>query len=359
MKAFVTGGTGYVGRHVVKKLLDRGYQVYALTRSEDGAVDLAALGAVPVFGDITDMASMREAMRGSDIVFHIAGWYEIGASEWMQAEAINVGGTRKVLRLAHELGIARVIYTSTVAVFGDTHGELVDESFFQGGPFLTEYDRTKWLAHYKVAVPMIEKGVPIIIVMPGVTYGPGDPHLTGQLMTDFFYGRMLFIPGTDTILTYAHIDDIAEGHLLAAEKGQIGESYILAGPAIPLGEMVDFWSQITGKPVPLLRLHSRFLKPFAPLVGALGAILPLPDGYSEEAINILGASYAAQSGKARAELGWRPRSLHAGMTETFRAIAQQPPAAPDVTETQKKAAGLALAAALVLFILWLASRRRE
>jgi dihydroflavonol-4-reductase len=359
MKVFVTGGTGYVGRYVVKKLLNRGYDVYALTRSEEGAADLAALGAKVVYGDITDMASMREAMRGSDVVFHIAGWYEVGSPEWMNAEAINVGGTRKVLRLAHELGIPKIIYTSTVAVFGDTHGELVDESFVQGGPFLTEYDRTKWLAHYKVVVPMIEKGAPVIIVMPGIAYGPGDPHLSGQLMTDFYHGRMPFIPGTDTVLTYAHVEDIAEGHLLAAEKGQIGESYILAGPAVPLGEMVDFWSQITGKPVPFLRLPSGLLKPFAPLVGALAAILPLPAMYSQEAINILGASYAAQAGKARAELGWRPRSLHAGMTETFQAITQQPSAAPVVTEQQRKVAGLALTAAIALLVLWLVSRRRK
>jgi nucleoside-diphosphate-sugar epimerase len=333
--------------------------VYALTRSEEGAADLTAQGATAVFGDITDMDSMRDSMAGSDVVLHIAGWYEIGAADWMNAEALNVGGTRKVLRLAHELGIPKIIYTSTVAVFGDTHGELVDESFVQGGPFLTEYDRTKWLAHYKVAVPMIEKGAPIIIVMPGVVYGPGDPHLIGRLMTDFYYGRMPFVPGTDTVLTYAHVDDIAEGHLLAVEKGRIGESYILAGPAVPLGEMVDFWSQITGKPAPILRLPAALLKPFAPLAGALRAILPRPAMYSREAFNILGASYAAQAGKARAELGWRPRSLHAGMTETFEAIAQQPLAVPAVSAQKKKLAGLALATAAALFAWWLVSRRRK
>ena len=358
MKAFVTGGTGFIGQRVIKKLLERGYQVYALARSSQSAANLAALGCTVVEGDITDVASLREGMAGSDVVFHIAAWYKIGAADWVQAEAINVGGTRKVLRLAYELGVPKIIYTSTVAVFGDTKGQLVDETYYQGGPFLTEYDRTKWLAHYKVALPLIEQGAPIIIVMPGAVYGPGDTSQVAEMMRMFYRG-LPALPGPETMLTYAHVEDIAEGHILAMEKGKIGESYILTGPAVPFGEMVDFWGHITPKRAPLLRIPAQFLKPLAPLVGAAGSVLPLPATFSQEAINILGATYIARSDKARAQLGWQTRPLHTGMLETFAWIEETETARPSLPKREKQAAGLVLVAALVLLLLWLFGRRRK
>ena len=358
MKAFVTGGSGFIGQHVVKKLLERKYEVAALARSPESTAVLQALGCTVVPGDITDVASMREGMVGSDIVFHIAAWYKIGNVDWMKAEAINVGGTRKVLRLAHELGIPKIIYTSTVAVFGDTHGQLVDETYYKGGPFLTEYDRTKWLAHYKVALPLIEKGAPITIVLPGGVYGPGDHSNIAEMMRLFYQGLPM-LPGPEMTITYAHVEDIAEGHLLAAEKGKPGESYILAGPAIPLGEMIDFWGHLTGKPAPLLRLPANFLKPFAPLVGTLSKILPLPTAFSEDSVKILGATYIAPPDKARAELGWQTRPLQTGMLETFEWIKETEIVQDTQSSREKQLAGLAIFAAFALLIFWLLGRRKK
>lgn len=358
MKAFVTGGSGFIGQHVVKKLIERGYDVHALARSEQSTAVLQSLGCTVVPGDITDVASMRPGMAGSDVVFHIAAWYKLGSDDWMKAEAINVGGTRKVLRLAVELGIPKIIYTSTLAVFGDTQGQLVDETYYKGGPFLTEYDRTKWLAHYKVALPLIEKGAPIIIVMPGAVYGPGDTSTVADTMRQFYRG-MPALPGPQTTLTYAHVEDIAEGHLLAMEKGKPGESYILAGPAVPLGEMVDFWGYLTGKPAPLLRVPANFVKPFAPLVGAVSKPLSLPAAYSRDTMTILDATYIARSDKARAELGWTTRPLQTGMLETFKWIEETEATYTKEPDREKQAAALAVFAASILFILWLASRRRK
>lgn len=360
MKAFVTGGSGFIGQHVVRKLLARGYEVSALARSEQSAAVLEGLGATVIPGDITDTASMREGMLGSDVVFHMAGWYKIGAQDWTEAEATNVRGTRKVLRLAHELGVPKILYTSTITVFGDTKGQLVDESFSQGGPFLTEYDRTKWLAHYKVALPLIEKGAPIIILMPGVIYGPGDTSIAAEMMRQFHRGLPV-VPGPNTTITYAHVEDIAEGHILAAEKGKVGESYILAGPAIPLGEMLDFWAHLTGKPAPSIRLPAEMLRPLAPVVGAVGSLLPLPPVFSQESVASLGATYMASADKARTELGWQTRPLQTGMLETFAWIAeteaQEKPA--DMPSTETRIAGLALTAAFFLFLLWLLFGRRR
>jgi dihydroflavonol-4-reductase len=359
MKAFVTGGTGFIGQHVVRQLVERGYDVVALARSEEGAATLRRLGAEVAYGDITDVTSMRPAMRDSDVLFHLAAWYKLGSRDWYNAESINVGGTRKVLRLAQELGVPKIIYTSTVAVFGDTKGELVDESYYSEGPFITEYDRTKWLAHHKVAVPFIERGAPIVIVMPGGVYGPGDPSINSELLRRFYQGKLPAVPGPETTWTYAHVEDVATGHILAAEKGRIGESYILAGPAIPLGEMVDFLAYLTGKRAPLLRIPARLLRPLAPLAGMLHSLLPLPNVMSEEAIRSLGTTYMARADKARAELGWQPRSLHDGMVETLTHFSRtSPPTSPLVTR-ERKIAGITLAAVASLLLIWYLSQRRR
>jgi dihydroflavonol-4-reductase len=164
------------------------------------------------------------------------------------------------------------------------------------------------------------------------------------------------LPGPESVVTYAYVDDIAEGHILAAEKGRVGESYILAGPAVPLGEMVDFWAQLTGKRPPAAAIPARFVSRLAPLAGRLQPALSLPQAFSEDLIRVLGVSYAGRSDKARAELGWRPRPLQTGMRETFEWIAATEPA--DAGEREKRAAGLMLLAAIVLFF-WLGRRRKQ
>lgn len=357
MKAFVTGGTGLIGRAVVRKLLARGYQVTALARSESSAAALRDVGATALLGDITDRESMRLGMSDSDVVFHLAAVYDFTPAGVAQSEATNVGGTRNVLGLAFELGIPRIIYTSSVAVFGDTRGALPDETYYAGGPFLTEYERTKWLAHYDVAEALIAQGAPIIIVLPGAVYGPGDTSWVADMMRLYYRGLLPVLPGPETVLTFAYVDDVAEGHILAAEKGRLGECYILAGPAVPLGEMVEFWTQLTGKPPPLARIPARVARPLAPLVGRVQSRLSLPQALSGELMRSLGASYAARADKARAELGWRPRPIQSGMLETFEWIAATEPA--NAGQRERRIAGGLILAALALLIWWLLGRPRN
>lgn len=361
MKAFVTGGTGFIGKHLIRKLISRGYEVYGLVRSDEGQAQLATLGAQAVFGDILDQESMRSGMSGSDLVFHLAGWYEIGSRDRMKAEAINVAGTRNVLRLAHELGVPKIIYVSSVAVFGDTRGRLVDETFSQGGPFVTEYDRTKWLAHYKVALPLIEQGAPIIITMPGVIYGPDDHSLIGLLMERFYRGQLYAVPAPEFTVTYAHVEDIAEGIILAAEKGRVGESYILAGPAVPLGEVIDFWGQLTGRRPPVIRVPARLVSATSPLLSAVEDLVDLPQPFSAEAARMMNVSYMARADKARSQLGWRTRSMQEGMSETFRHIGSTapPPKPVEVQIRQRRLAAATLLLAALFIVLWLFGRRRD
>ncbi len=360
MKAFVTGGAGFIGRHVVRKLLDRNYEVVALARSPESAATLSGMGADVIHGDITNMASMREGMMGSDLVFHMAGMYAIGGVDREEMEIVNVGGTRKVLRLAYELDVPKIVYTSTVNVFGDTEGVYVDEAYRADGPFRTEYDRTKWLAHYKVALPLIEKGAPIVIAMPGPVYGPGDHSIVADMMR-LFYRGFPAVPGPDTVATFTHVDDVAEGHVLVAEKGRVGETYILTGPAIPLGEMMDFWSHLTGKSAPNLRLPSSLLRASAPLIDVASSFTDLNSAFSKEGTAFVGATYMARSDKAREELGWHTRSLQTGMLKTFEWIAETEDARKTnlVRRREEQVARLALFTAVLLLIAWLFSRRRK
>jgi nucleoside-diphosphate-sugar epimerase len=156
------------------------------------------------------------------------------------------------------------------------------------------------------------------------------------------------------------VDDVARGHILAAEKGRVGESYIITGPAVPLGEIVDFWRMITGRPGPKVAIPARLVQPFKPAIGAMGNTLPLPEMYSEEAADLLSCSYMARADKAKAELGWRPRSLQEGMSQTFRWIEQNvPPRQSVLPQKERRVAGLALLLAAAVFILWLLGRRER
>ena len=355
MKIFITGGTGFIGGTLVRRHVQRGDQVWALARTKVGKEKLEADGAQVVWGDITARESMREGMAGSHVVYHAAAWYKLGSRDWRKAEEVNVGGTQNVLGLAHELGVPRIVYTSTVAVFGDTHGVIADENYEMPAingrrDFINEYDRTKWMAHYEVALPPIAQGAPAIIVMPGIVYGPGDRSLFAQIMEAWYRGLFPVFPGPETIYTYAHIADIVAGHILAAENGKPGESYVLAGPALSLKEIAELWARLSGKPAPLAYLPARWLHPLAPLALAFRDWLPgWPELLSADAIRTMGATYLARADKARRELGWEPRPVEAGMKDALDWIAQKVQDQPLLTARQKKIGGLALLAALLLF----------
>src|SRR5438093_1409708 len=154
-KYFVTGATGFIGGRVTRQLVGAGHDVVAIARSSESARDLESIGVDVRRGDITNPDSLRGPMAGVDGVFHIAGWYKIGSKDPSEGERINVAGTRNVLSAMKELRVPKGVYTSTLAVFSDTHGQLVDETYGHRGPWLTEYDRTKWIAHYEIAEPMI------------------------------------------------------------------------------------------------------------------------------------------------------------------------------------------------------------
>ncbi|MEZ4379738.1 MAG: NAD-dependent epimerase/dehydratase family protein [Nannocystaceae bacterium] len=317
MRYFITGATGFIGGHVARQLLAAGHSVVVLARTPAKASALAEAGAEVVAGDVTDRASLVEPMRGCDGVFHIAAWYEVGAKDSSRASAINIDGTRNVLEVMRELAIPKGVYTSTIAVHSDTRGELVDETYRYDGPHLSEYDRTKWIAHYEVALPMMREGLPLVIVQPGVVYGPGD-HSTIQLtFNDYVRGKLPMTP-KQTAFCWAHVEDIARGHIQAMERGAPGESYILAGPALPLTEVLAMAESITGIKAPRMTAPPAMLRGMSAVMSVVEKVVPVPTTMRSETMRVsAGTTYIASAAKAERELGFEVRPVEEGLRETL------------------------------------------
>jgi nucleoside-diphosphate-sugar epimerase len=317
MKYFVTGATGFIGGDLARQLVKAGHEVVVLARTLSRAKDLADLGITVHQGDIVDKESMRAPMTGVDGVYHIAAWYKVGARDKAEAERINVGGTRNVLELMKELSIPKGVYTSTLAINSDTHGRVVDETYRYDGPHLSEYDRTKWAAHYEVALPMIQQGLPLVIVQPGLVYGPGDTSALHTTLVDYLRRRLLVAP-QKTAYCWGYVEDTARGHILAMDKGKPGESYIIAGPVHTLIDALKIAEQITGVPGPRLHPSPGLLKLAAALSGVVGAVVPLPELYTAEMLRVsAGVTYLGTSEKAKRELGFKVRPLEEGLRETL------------------------------------------
>jgi dihydroflavonol-4-reductase len=317
MKIFLTGGTGFIGAPLTRKLIERGWQATVLTRS-GGSPDPATAG---VKGDVTDKESMRAAMAGADVVIHNAGWYELGISTSVKTQmtAINVQGTANVLSLAVELKIPKIIYISTCNVFGDTRGELADETFTRVSPIISHYEQTKTDAH-EIAKDYQKRGAPLIIVCPAQVIGPGDHSAFGWYAR--LYVRGLLPPAVwapEGTFTFGHVDDIVEGIALAMEKGKIGETYILGGGAISVRNLMPVWKQAVGGippfiwlPRPLAVAQGILLEPILRLFG-------LPAFISREVVENSYVCFRFSSEKAKRELGWNPRSVEQAWIDTMRA----------------------------------------
>ena len=317
MKYFVTGATGFLGGALTKRLRTDGHEVRAVVRDPARASDLAARGAVIVRGDVSDKSSMREAMRGVDGVFHVAGWYKLGVKDRAAAVAANIDGTRNVLELMQELRIPKGVYTSTLAVNSDTHGQVVDENYRFSGRHLTLYDWSKAEAH-RVADTFIAGGLALVIVQPGLIYGPGDTSGVRTMLIQYLQRKLPAVP-SGAAYSWAHVGDEVEGHLRAMDRGQPGRSYFLAGPVYTLADALKVAEDITGIPAGRIKLPPAILKILSTLMRPLDAVMTLPPSLSPESLRILGGvSYLGSSARARAELGWEPRPLKEGLTETLR-----------------------------------------
>jgi hopanoid-associated sugar epimerase len=255
MRAFVTGGNGFVGSALVRRLLAEECEVRVLVRAGGDLRMLAGLPVQIVSGDLADLEALRRGCEGCDEVYHVAALYSFWGHPWEEFYASNVEGTRNAVRAAWEAGAARIVYTSSIATLGQpADGSAGDEETpVSLGDMLGHYKRSKFLAEEE-ARRLVAEGAPVVIVNPAAPIGVGDykPTPTGRMLVDFLNGRMPAY--VDTCLTLVDVDDVAEGHVLAARTGRIGERYILGGETLTLKDMLELLAGVSGLKAPRLRI---------------------------------------------------------------------------------------------------------
>jgi dihydroflavonol-4-reductase len=317
MKSFVTGGAGFLGAAVVHRLVARGDEVIGLARSDEAATKLTRLGAVPVRGDITDSRTLAQLLTDADLVFHIAADYRIGirGSEHEAMFKTNVDGTTTVLDAAVSAGVQKIVYLSTVGVFGNTRGRVVDETYERPDrDFLSYYDATKYMAH-RVAVARQAAGAPLVIAQPGAVYGPGDHSELGAQIVQAARGKYAIRAFPELGFTIGHIDDIADGVLLTQTRGTPGESYVLGGEITRLGTILDTVAELAGHKRPRLKLPSSVFSAARPFGGLVGRLIGTGPNLHEVIRASKDVTYWASSAKAERELGYAPRGLEQGLKD--------------------------------------------
>jgi dihydroflavonol-4-reductase len=308
MRVFVTGATGFVMGAVTRALRARGDAVTALVREPSRAASLTALGCELVAGDVVDPTDVVGELRGCDALIHGAAIYEIGVSaeRRRQMEETNVTGTRRMLEAAKAAATPRIVYVSTVAAFGNTHGEVVAEGHRPTSPPTSAYEDTKRRAH-EIALDAARSGVPIVIVQPGQVYGPNDHSAVGANFRALADGRLRYRAFEDLGLNLVHVDDLADGILRALDQGRVGECYILGGEIARLGDAYRAVAKATDRTLPAFVLPPAIARLAGRLVPTMREVVSSADG----------VTFWATDAKARAELGTKPRDLETGMRDTF------------------------------------------
>lgn len=318
MSTLVTGATGFVGSAVARRLLARGERVRALARPQSDRRNLEGLALETVTGDLVDRGSLQRALHGVRHLYHVAADYRLWAPEPAALYRHNVEGTRNLMLAALEAGVERIVYTSSVATLGlNADGTPADE----GTPVCLEdmigdYKRSKFLAEEVVRELAAQRGLPVVIVNPSTPIGPRDikPTPTGRLVMDAALGRMPAY--VDTGLNVVHVDDVAEGHLLAHAHGQTGERYVLGGENLSLRQILALIAELTGRPAPRWRLNQALVMPIAHLAEAWARI----SGGAEPRVTVSGVRMSRKrmyfrSDKAGQALGYRARPAREALAD--------------------------------------------
>lgn len=322
MRVFLTGGTGFIGGEVARRLRARGDDVRALVRDPGTASGLRDVGCHLVQGDLSDEAALVDACRGMTHVVHCAAVYAVGVPDSQRDELVdaNVRGTERVLGAALTAGISKAVYVSTVAVFGNTGGEIACEGWERTATGYTSvYEETKTCAH-KRAQEIGARGLPLVTVQPGAVYGPGDPSTFGELLAQFLAGKLPGLPFPELGVSPVHRDDVAAGILLALDDGVPGESYVLTGDPVRVRELIRELSALSGRRAPRT-VPTVLLRALAPAGRLVGPALGFPPNMRELIRSSDGVTFWATGDKARKELGWTSRPLREGLQELVDARA--------------------------------------
>ncbi|HLB80912.1 MAG TPA: hopanoid-associated sugar epimerase [Dongiaceae bacterium] len=310
MKTLVTGASGFVGSAVLRRLVEAGHRVRALVRPTSDRRNLAGVECEVATGDLDDRAALDRAVAGCDALFHVAADYRLWVTDAAAMYRSNVEGTRQLMLAAAEAGVRRIVYTSSVATLGlRPDGTPADEATAAGaGDMIGHYKKSKFLAEAEVRRLIETEGLPAVIVKPSTPFGPRDvkPTPTGRVVVEAAAGRMPAY--VDTGLNVVHVEDVAAGHLLAFERGGLGESYILGGEDMTLRALLETVAELAGRRPPRLRVPHWAVLPVAYAAEAIAR----RSGRGDPIVTVDGVRMSRKrmyfsSDKARRDLGYAPR----------------------------------------------------
>jgi len=316
-RILLTGAAGFLGGAVARLLADRGDDVVALVRDARKAAALNELGATVVEDDLSDVDRLTETLRETrpDALIHAAGSYRVGIRRDERGAMwdANVGTTTRLLDAAEEAATPRIVYVSTVNVFGNTGGRVVDEAYRRdlADGFVSWYDETKYGAH-EVVEQRIAGGAPIVVALPSQVYGPGDHSEVGDQLARANAGKLRYRALDDVGFGLVHVDDLAAGIVAALDRGEIGRQYVLSGPTTTLAAAIEVAARLGGRRVPVVRVPTALLRVSAPI----GRIVGRPN-LGELVSASAGVTYWASAARARDELGWVARDVETGLRDTF------------------------------------------
>ena len=308
MTTLVTGAAGFLGSHVARQLVAAGENVRVLVRASSSNRAIADLPLEYVTGDLRDQASLQRAMQGVQKVFHVAADYRLWAKNPQDIYDSNVGGTKNLLAAAKQAGIERLIYTSTVATIAVDRPPLPNEfTDSKLDEMVGHYKRSKWMAEQEV-LQAAKDGLPVVVAMPTTPVGPWDwkPTPTGKIIVDFLNGKM---PGyVETGLNFVGVEDCAAGHLLLAEKGKIGERYLLGAENLTLKQVLDSLAQLTGLPAPKLKIPHALALGVAYAETAFSRLIGREPQIPVEGVKIAQHLMFVDCQRAQQELGFQART---------------------------------------------------
>ena len=318
MTTLVTGAAGFLGSHVARQLVSRGEVVRVLMRPTSTNRAITDLPLEYITGDLRDPASLDRAMSGVQRVFHVAADYRLWARRSKEIYDSNVGGTKNALEAARKAGVEQFIYTSTVATLAVDRPELPNEATnAKLDEMVGHYKRSKWLAEKEV-LDAAKKGFPAIVAMPTTPVGPGDwkPTPTGKIILDFLNGKM---PGyVETGLNFVGVEECAAGHLLVAEKGKVGERYLLGGENLTLKQLLDTLAKITGLPAPRMKIPHGLALGVAYASTAFSRLIGKEPQIPVEGVKIARHIMFVDCTRAQRELGFQGGPVAAALERAVR-----------------------------------------
>lgn len=308
----VTGGSGFVGGALLERLLAAGLEVRALARTEEAARAVAARGATPVRGDVLDLPSLVEAMRGCEVVYHAAGVNAMCVRDPRPMDRVNIEGSGNVVRAAVATGVRRLVHTSSAAAIGEAPGTVGREDSPHRGWYLSRYERSKHLAERRVLEWSARLGLDVVCVNPSSVQGPGRVRGSARLLLDLVNGRLPIL--VDTHVSIVDVRDCAEGHVLACERGGTGERYLLNGFTISTREAVSLLRRLTGEPRRVRFVPRWTARAAGEVFEAAGRLTRRELPLCREAVRTLLHGHRYDGSRAERELGLR----YTPMEETVR-----------------------------------------